>query len=901
MTGLVLAAATVLSGAVANHGPAGPLPTEAPASGVAVLSAAVSVPSAAFWQAQDPDFELAPLDLRHAGIINTTVLAAYRDGQFYLPIGELFRLALIDHALDVRSGRVEGFFIDPDVRYELDAITGQVMVAGRHVEFDTQKFIVSEVEIYAAPEVFEGAFALEFNVRMETLTLSLRFDGVLPVVARADRRRRADQIGDHPADWEHADLLYGRERRLLAGGGVDYSIRSAAGAGGTYLSGTARVGFEALGGEVALPLSFRTSPTGTTAGMSGGNIGWRWRENPWLSELRAGALSSRAVDGRNFRGLVLTNRPIDPRRHFGTFRLRESVPPGWEVEVYRNQRLIRSFVIGEEAEVDLRLPLTFGTTDYDVRVYGPEGQVRELGYRLPTPAAFIPPGDIEYRMEGGWLNAPRADLLSPDHPFAAATTLFGISDWITSGVSAAVVETDSTTAWRGTHLVAARFFGPHVAETEVGTDGSVRLAGQAQYRGRASWSVELVANPAESPFVDSSGRPRRLSGQVYLPFSLFETSFAIRARVNRRFGGELAPTGQAGLDVDTRWGGWLTTVGYRTGSLPWFDGVGSGVAGDELRAALRGSLRDARPIVGEWLSRAHLRSAVALDPHDGQLREWETSLSRRVGRAGQIAVGLGRRGTGSVGLDLRYSTSLPQVYTATEVRGRTSGDVSATQTLRGSIALSTGAESQAVIGDRGSIVGHGGVVFRTFVDHSGSGRFDPGDRLITTDVVRFRQPVVRSHDPERGLTRVSGLRADGRYTVEVVQERVPNPLWMPGVEEFSFVVDPNRFKVIDLPFYVAGVVEGRVTVEDGDRSRAIPGIRVHLQGVETAFSREVSTFSDGSYYLMGIPPGAYTATVDADQREMLGVTGDPVEFEVRVTEHGDFVGGVNLTLTSLQD
>jgi hypothetical protein len=57
------------------------------------------------------------------------------------------------------------------------------------------------------------------------------------------------------------------------------------------------------------------------------------------------------------------------------------------------------------------------------------------------------------------------------------------------------------------------------------------------------------------------------------------------------------------------------------------------------------------------------------------------------------------------------------------------------------------------------------------------------------------------------------------------------------------------------------------------------------------FQIDLPTFSDGTFYHMGVPPGQYTLEPDAAQLELLGVKAEPAtrSFEVRESSSGDVV------------
>lgn len=868
---------------------------------LAVVAAWLAVGSASGALAQDmpaqADFEEAPIDFRYKHVGDVTVIAAYRDGEFYLPVGALFRLLLINHRLDPRVGRVEGHYLDGANVYVIDAASGSTEVAGHRLEFGSGSFIVGDLEIYAHPLVLEEAFALAFTIQMETLRLSLRTHHTLPVEVRHEWMRRANLLGEEDLDRPHALLRHDRHWRLLSGGAIDYSVRSMASQHGLLHAAGLRGGLELLGGEFTFSAASLFSDKGTSLVVGSPQQRWVFRDNAALTEFEVGVMQSGFISKRAFRGVRFTNRPVEPRRLLGSMRLREDVAPGSYVEVYRDQRLVRALTIGDDGVLDLALPVRYGTSDYSVRLFGPDGAVRELAYRLPVPPAFLPAGEMEYQVELGQMDS--LGTLRPDATFGRVVAAYGATDWLTFGFGGDV------TRRAGRHLgigaaqtTSARFLGSHLASIEVHTTGAARFGVQGYYSNHAFWAVEWTRGIVDDPLSDYHAYAHELRARLYLPVLSGRLPLTLRTQVDQRWFDDRDPYSRLRLSLDGRLGGLRTTAGYRNAPIPFLGHAPAGTAlVPEVFLEQAGGLGWARGLVGSWLSQVHVRHALAVDAASGALREWSGGLTRQLGRNSRLAIsGSHRFHAQGFGFEIQFARLFPSTFATTDVR-KVGSDTRVTQSVRGGIGFSH--EMVGPYFDRGSLVGQGGVILRPFVDRSGTGRFDPGDIPIREDIIRFRQPVLRYHDRESGVLRVSGLRAHSRYSVDIDLDRVRNPLWLPAHRSFSFVTDPSRYKVIDVPFYVAGVVEGTVRRTDREgRPAGVAGLRVQVVGLDTDFAMEATTFSDGSYYLMGLPPGEYEARADADHLEILGLLAEsgPVPFRVRVTDDGDFVSGVDLVL-----
>jgi hypothetical protein len=95
------------------------------------------------------------------------------------------------------------------------------------------------------------------------------------------------------------------------------------------------------------------------------------------------------------------------------------------------------------------------------------------------------------------------------------------------------------------------------------------------------------------------------------------------------------------------------------------------------------------------------------------------------------------------------------------------------------------------------------------------------------------------------------------------------------------------------------VISGKVQKQVNDKTEPQSGLRVYLKSKDGDFEKEMRTFSDGAFYSYKIPPGSYHLFIDRNQLEFLDVNSEPdtMQVEVKALAEGDFVEGLNFTLT----
>nr|WP_284700160.1 SPOR domain-containing protein [Gracilimonas sediminicola] len=94
-------------------------------------------------------------------------------------------------------------------------------------------------------------------------------------------------------------------------------------------------------------------------------------------------------------------------------------------------------------------------------------------------------------------------------------------------------------------------------------------------------------------------------------------------------------------------------------------------------------------------------------------------------------------------------------------------------------------------------------------------------------------------------------------------------------------------------------MEGSVKRQTANaKSSGIGGLKLLLDQQNGDFSKELRTFSDGSFYDYELPPGQYILRVDPSQLDILNVKSIPekIEFEVEAIPEGDFVEGLQILL-----
>jgi hypothetical protein len=267
-------------------------------------------------------------------------------------------------------------------------------------------------------------------------------------------------------------------------------------------------------------------------------------------------------------------------------------------------------------------------------------------------------------------------------------------------------------------------------------------------------------------------------------------------------------------------------------------------------------------------------------------------LSRPLGNSINLEVGAGwTRGAGT-SLSLYLSTALPSLTATTSVTAPLHGPAMATQFVQGSVLYDP--RDQQVGFASGPSIERAGVSGRVFLDQNDDGRLDAGEPLLPD--VRVRAGFSSAVSDSSGRYRVWDLPAFEPVVVTVDSASLASPLWIPTYGSVSVETGPNRFRTVDIPVVPGGVIEGTLIRQAPGGPVPVAGMRLLLRRKGSREVRSLVTFSDGAFYLMGVKPGEYLLSADAETLSRLGLAGEPLAFTMPASVDGATVEGLALEL-----
>ena len=855
--------------------------------------------SALAWQkaeAQTADQEVF-LQFRHQTVVNTYISAIYEQDQFYLSVSELFSPLQIDLNVDSGNLVLSGNYLGKG-QYTINLNTRRARFLDREIDLTIDDFIISDLGFYLLPEVFYELFEMEFIIDFSNLSVALISPDTMPVVSQRERERQRERMMRTRRELmrEYYPLRFDRKQQVFNAGFLDYNLTANYNRTGNNFLYTTSVGSELFGGDLQGTLFGSYSQTATSLRSSG--LRWRYgiRDNEWISTLTAGQSSSQGLAPAAYTGIRVTNEPIEPRFLYGETAFTGSVEPNSEVELYRNNALVDYVMADETGQYRFTVPITYGSSNYNIRVFSPTGEMTQRDARLQVPFNFLPPGEVTYYVDAGRLDNPISG--STDRGFMSNLNVnAGITNRLTASGGMEYFEDFHDGLPTFKTGISSRIFTNYLLSLEAANDAFYRASASVIYPNNASINIDYTNYNVQGGIYNPSRNLSSVRANVFTPFEIGSLPLFFRWSVTNEQR-ETAAVTRYRVDLNTRLGRANIRLGYRDSQVGPLSFQSTPVA--RLSTSTTYNFSRSREIP-RALRGVFLRGQMNFIPAQDRIEDIELQFSRNITQNGRIQIAGGRNFIGGFNL-LRFTFTFDfnAFRTNTSVRS-TRNSTTLTQSARGSVGYDS--HHNKFLYTNRQQVGRSGVAVRLFVDNNSSGVYEEGDDLIADNAIRIDRAGGTRYSKD-GISYISQLQPYRQYNLTINKGAISNPLLVPNLEQFSIVTDPNQYKLIDIPFYMSGIFDGMVYRINPDGTKSgLGGLRLYLQQVDPPegtqrYSGELRTFSDGSFYAYEIPPGDYTLEVDPSQLNFLNAESDPgkLEFTIRSLAEGDFVQGLKINL-----
>ena len=770
--------------------------------------------------------------------------------------------------VDLERRTAAGTILTVKRSFRLDLALGSDAIAGTKQALVPGEAEIHEDDLYVDSRRIAEWFPIDLDVDRGAAVLTVRPREPLPSLVLEDRERAAGLAlagtgGAGAAAFPAIPNRYG----LFGSPFLDQTVRvtsQPAGAGrqtridfSTYLTGD------------LLFLESSAYLAGTDTGFSDARItlGRSDSDGRLLGVLHArqfalGDVFHPGLDllaaGRSGTGAFVSNFPLEQPTQFDRNTFRGELPPGWQLELYRDQTLLGFRASAPDGRYEIEdVPLLVGLNVFRLVFYGPQGQRRVEVRSFNVGASLAPAGRLLYRVT--WLDSSRriaGASVADAGPRAFGELRYGLSPHWTLDATAARVSFQGAAhdyIRGGLHgFLGAVFLG---ADAAITPGGGSAVAASAQTRVAG---VGIFLQHAEMS---------RFMSERFLSTGPLRSQTLVRfdATVPRSF----LPAVPMTLDLrhdDLASGGSISELRHRlsamkggfalTNQLTWTltrpsSGPGSRDAfGELLVSRFAGDVA----IRGGW----NYRLAPEVRNMNLSLTAETRALSRYLVSAGVAQsyapfattwiVGASRQeGPFAVGMQASY--------------GRPGGlSISAVFT----VGIAYDNSSRKFHTQAASVASGGGVSARAFLDENGNGRFDAGEPPIEGAVFDINAGPAPVPADARGRAFIVNVPGHQWTDVSLATSSLEDPSWRPSFPGVRVASRPGKTAHVDLPVQAMSEITGTVwSGEEGSR-RAVPGARVELRRPDGSVAASTLSAYDGFFDVSDVVPGLYTLLAAAD-------------------------------------
>jgi hypothetical protein len=247
----------------------------------------------------------------------------------------------------------------------------------------------------------------------------------------------------------------------------------------------------------------------------------------------------------------------------------------------------------------------------------------------------------------------------------------------------------------------------------------------------------------------------------------------------------------------------------------------------------------------------------------------------------------------NVNLSLRYNLSFAQTGFSA-LYGRSSS--SFVQSLRGSLMVDP--RSKWVGASNMTNVGKGGLVVIPFLDLNVNGKRDPGEPKVPG--LNLRLTGGRTERNTRDSTiRIFDLEPYTNYFIELERSSFDNVAWQIRQTVIGVAIDPNQFKIVEIPVAVMGEASGMVYLKNAEGVTGLGLIRVLFFREDSTLVTQTLSEPDGYFSFLGLSPGKYHVRLDSEQLRNINMYTQPdqISFTIEKEMEGGVADGLDFVLS----
>ncbi|MGD0037000.1 MAG: hypothetical protein ABSC53_06880, partial [Bacteroidota bacterium] len=730
--------------------------------------------------------------LKELGSYNISV--AVKNDKIFLPVTELFNIFEIYYTIEGQN-TIKGTYISSAMPMTINPVRHEISLGDKVYVLTLEEMFKGEMDIYISTEKFEEIFGISSTVNINRLQIIAETSKELPAIVRKKAALVRSEVGNDFGPSVKYPLHYALGRSVIGGAVLDYNVSTSldkfSSKGTNY---TLTGGGEVAGGDIQGSL---VGATGQAASVS--DLRWRYvvRGNNYFSSLTAGQITTGSDFVPRVTGIALSNEPVEPRIMFDNYIVDGFTDPESEVELYLNDRLIAFQKANAAGYYRFQFPLTYGTEKITVKTFSKYGDINVSEKQIQIPFSFVPKGILSYNIQAGKVDNTTAS--TNDAYFGNANLLYGAANWLT--LNGGLERSNNAGFQKPIYNFgfSSRLFSQYIFNVNVAPDAYYILNANTIFASNAGVSISYSKYILNDTLIGSSPQ-QNASMALSLPLTFISSSTGFR--ISEDYSDDVSGKHLLKrLDLLTHLISIQLLMSYSE-TMVGTDVSPLNFNGTGLLTTTAMYMLPRSSFLPNFLQAFYLRGVAAYNLQTRTLQDASFQFSKTFMQIFQFNLGFDRNFAGNA-TSFEAGLIMDLNFTRTSSVFDFSNESSTSrQSLYGSIALDRGA---AFLSNREQI-GKGGADVILFVDNNNNGKYDAGDELIPARGVRVegRGKVELGRD---SIIRVTQLESYFRYNLEVDRQQI-DPNLVPTIDKFSFVVDPNQMRRIEIPFYRGGTISG---------------------------------------------------------------------------------------------
>jgi hypothetical protein len=816
------------------------------------------------------------LALKYAGIVNTTVNAIYDNGSVYLPMLELFSNLEAETKFDGKKNLFEVRNFLSHKNLTVDLTQNQIHFGDSVYQLNQYKFYKNDFDIFLPKNFYSEITGIDTRIDMSNLTVNINSYQPLPVLNRKLREDKYGYLYRNENKIDQGKTDFKREQKYFNFGVADYqltyNVNKYSSPSTYYMFGG---GGEILGGDIHLFSrgNFRESKFGE----SHTEAQWKYvfEKNSYVTSFSAGTIDFEGLQYTTYDGISITNTPVEPRTEFGKIKISDTGNPNSTIELYLNNQLFDVVKSDATGNFSFDLPLNYGTSLVKLKFYGNFGEYQEKTKLYQIPVLLLQENEINYNLNVGKQNITRDDLRS----FNIA---YGFNDWITSkfGIEHLQTKNQKAVFYNST---SARLFDSYFANLSFSPENFYNFSVDAMLPSQLALDFEY-SKFLRNGFFNQANLTDKISAHIFYPLIFSETQLNLQSFYS------LSKTKQNTLNdfsfgISSCFSYFSPSVNYHLVNV----NTGKSVFNNNtIDAGFNWSLNFLHYYLN-FMQGSILTARYFYNLTQSRSENYSVSFSFNLFEKGRLQIIHTENLANSFSLtQLNALFYFDQTQFSTSISKETF-----TASVLGSVNYNMNDQQFSLLNKHQ--IDKSGAVIRLFVDENNNGVFDKTEYIIKEGKVDIS--VAELTYTKNGMIIAHELNPYTIYKIKIREESIKNPLLIPNKKEFSFETEPNTFREINIPFYEAGEVSGKVIKKLPKKEIPIAGLKIHIQNIITEETNTITTFSDGSFYYFGLLPGKYKLVLDKEQLTAINATLESNEFYFEISnEQKDKVNNFDIII-----